>query len=68
MQSASGENHASRSWGEAPRPRWLPKTVRAASLRERQEATGKRQELIKYLGIFGKVKNCIAVFSLIRYT
>ncbi|WP_293065922.1 MULTISPECIES: hypothetical protein [unclassified Moorena] len=27
MQSASGGNHGSRSWGEPPRPRCLPKTV-----------------------------------------
>ncbi|NEO36542.1 MAG: hypothetical protein F6J90_09495 [Moorea sp. SIOASIH] len=44
-------NH-SRSWGKPPRPRCLPKTAlppqdRAASLKERQEARGKRQELIK---------------------
>ncbi|WP_287297417.1 hypothetical protein, partial [Moorena sp. SIO2C4] len=24
MQSASGGNHASCSWGEPPRPHWLP--------------------------------------------
>ncbi|WP_267876577.1 hypothetical protein [Moorena producens] len=27
MQSASGGNHGSRSWGEPPRPRCLPKTA-----------------------------------------
>ncbi|NEP48353.1 MAG: hypothetical protein F6K65_05740 [Moorea sp. SIO3C2] len=27
MQSASGGNHGSRSWGGPPRPRCLPKTA-----------------------------------------
>ncbi|WP_193431284.1 hypothetical protein [Moorena producens] len=27
MQSASGGNHGSRSWGKPPRPRCLPKTA-----------------------------------------
>ncbi|WP_267876582.1 hypothetical protein [Moorena producens] len=31
MQSASGGNHASCSWGEPPRPHWLPCSL-AASL------------------------------------
>ncbi|WP_424098377.1 hypothetical protein [Moorena producens] len=36
----------------------LPPQDRAASLRERQKARGKRQELINYIGIFGNEKNC----------
>ncbi|WP_267876552.1 hypothetical protein [Moorena producens] len=32
MQSASGGNHGSRSWGEPPRPRCLPKTAQITLL------------------------------------